>query len=69
MTTETDFGVSIPVTAAAATLGGEAGAPEPLPHPHNEPVASKVTREQIKIFMELAPFKNVVWRFLAVTSK
>ena len=49
VTTETDFGVSMPVTAAAG--GGAAAEEDPLLHPGSEIIAIKVRRMQRENFM------------------
>jgi hypothetical protein len=49
VTTDTDFGVSSPVTAAAG--GGAGAAAEPLEHPATEPATIKLTSMQIMTFM------------------
>jgi hypothetical protein len=51
VTTETDFGVSMPVTAAAGGGAVAVAALDPLVHPGSEAVAIRVRRMHTENFM------------------
>jgi hypothetical protein len=57
VTTETDFGVTTPVTAAGGVGAGMLAAALPPPHPDIDPAAIKVKRAYISVFINRSPVK------------
>jgi hypothetical protein len=55
VTTETDFGVSMPVMAAEVGCAGVFAADPVPPHPHNEPAANRIKSAHVGVFMNWFP--------------